>query len=153
MLAHTGKGLESGQMWVQGQTKQDDWPEEAQKDCPHISDLNDVQSMSHSFSSLALSVCLSLFSHHSPHHGSLPMLSPHLASLSSLLINTYLPHYPQSLLNSSFKGTCSGNLHQAVRAQHSHYAPTWDNCPPDLSASTQASWRGWCSPSQAGTEF
>lgn len=30
----TGKGPESGQRWAQGQTAQDDWPEEAQKDCP-----------------------------------------------------------------------------------------------------------------------
>ena len=28
------------QKWTQSQTKQDDWPEETQKNCPRISDLN-----------------------------------------------------------------------------------------------------------------
>ena len=41
----TGEGPELGQMWAQVQTKQDDWPEEAWKNCPHTSDLNDLQSM------------------------------------------------------------------------------------------------------------
>lgn len=32
--AHTGEGPQPGQMWTQGQTKQGDWPGEAQKDHP-----------------------------------------------------------------------------------------------------------------------
>lgn len=40
MHLHTEEGPESGQIWAQGQMKQDYWPEETQKDCPHTKDLN-----------------------------------------------------------------------------------------------------------------
>ena len=50
----------------QSQMKPDDWPEEARKDCPHKSDLNDLQSMYTSlplllFPYVCLCLSLSLF--------------------------------------------------------------------------------------------
>ena len=66
---HTGEGPESDQRWTQSQTKQNDWPEETQKNCPHTSDLNTPKGHS---------IPLSL---------SLPMLSLHI---SFLLINMLL---------------------------------------------------------------
>ena len=44
MCVHTGKDPEPDQIWTQSQTKQDDWPEETQKNCPHISDLIHLKS-------------------------------------------------------------------------------------------------------------
>ena len=49
------------------------------------------------------------------------MLSPHLSSLSPLLINTlFASLLSGSLLNSFSKGTGTEDLHQVVRVQCSH---------------------------------
>ena len=47
----TGQGPESGQIWTQSQTKQDDQREVTGKDCPHASALNHLQGLCRSFSS------------------------------------------------------------------------------------------------------
>ena len=78
MIVHIGEGPESGQMWTQGQTKQDDYPEEAWKDCPHTSDLNHPQG-------LRLSLSLPPLIHPCPPNPGPPALSLHI---SSLLIHT-----------------------------------------------------------------
>ena len=86
--------------------KQDDWPVEVWKDCPHTG-------MCHS-----LSLCLS----HSP---TLPKpvcaFSTHIFSLNKHLI---APLLSVSLQNSFSKVTRSGDLQQVVRAQRSHSTAT-----------------------------
>ena len=87
---HIGWGHESDQ----SQVKQDDRSEESRKDYPHTNDLYDLQSICHSLS-LLLCLCLSPSPPTNP--GPACAFFTHLSSLSSLLINTYLPHYWQSL--------------------------------------------------------
>ena len=88
---HTEKGPESGQIWTQGQTKQDDWPEEAKKNHPHISDSTTPKHV-------ALSVSVSL----SP-----PMLSlsKHFTCLTTFSL----------FAEFFFQRDKTGDLHQAVK--------------------------------------
>ena len=82
---------ESGQMWAQGQTKQDDGPEEAWKDCSHTGDLNHLQSMCHSLPLLLLSISVSLSLSLSPTPTARACLCfLHFYLLSPLVINTTL---------------------------------------------------------------
>ena len=116
-------------MWTQGQTKQDDWPEEAWKDCPHTSDLNDLQTMHGSLPLLLfLSLSLSLSTAPPPRQPAcICAFSPPVFSLFSLKISTYLSHYPQSLCQIlSLKGHISRDLHQVVWVQLSHLTATWE---------------------------
>ena len=115
MHIHTVEGPESGQMWAQGQTKQDDWPEEAWKDCCQTSDLNDLQSMGCSLplllflSGSVLSLALPL--HNTTLTPRLPVLSP-LLSFSLFSLNKYLLASLSSVSsqNSFSKGTSSGDF-------------------------------------------
>lgn len=103
-----GKGPESDQTWAQGETGQDDWPEEA---WPKRGEL------SSSLALAGLSLCLPLPP--TPTQ-SLPVLSPHHL-LSSLPINTlFASLLSVSLQISVSKGTSSGDLHQVVGVQRSH---------------------------------
>ena len=125
MHAHTGEGHELSQ----SQMKQDDWSEEAQKDCLHTSDLNDLQSMCHSLPIL-LFLCLSLplsFSFSLPPPVFLSFFHTYLLSL---LLNKYLfASWPSASLQNSFsKGTSSRDLPQVVRVQCSHPTATWEQC-------------------------
>lgn len=139
MHAHTGEGHELSQ----NQMKQDDWSEEAQKDCLHTSDLNDLQSMCHS---LPLSLLLLVFVSVSLFLSTRSTLSPEPAcaffipisiSLSSLNKPLFASLPSVSLQNSFSKGTSSGDLHQVIRVQHPHPTATpehyqllaWDSAP------------------------
>ena len=110
----------------------------SQKDrLPHTSDLNHLQSTPCSLpfsSSLAFSLCVSVFLSPSPPHP-YPQACPvpifsflHTCLLSLLSLNKQLPHYPQSPWGTlSPEGQSSGDLHQVVRVLHSHLTATWEH--------------------------
>ena len=118
---HTGEGPESGQ----SQMKQDDWPEEVWKDCPHTSlerlPPYNLQSTCCSLPLLLFSLLVFLSLH-------LPLsptpepacVSPHLSFLFSLNNHLFASLPSISLLNSFSRGTSSGDLHQVVKVQCSH---------------------------------
>ena len=100
---HKGEGPELGQIWTQGQTKQDDWPGEPWKHWPHTSHRNHLQSTWH-FLSFLLSVSL-------PPTPACSSLSRHTLPL---LINTlFTSLLSVSLPNFFSKGTRTGDQHQA----------------------------------------
>ena len=118
---HTGEGPALGQIWTQGQTKQDDWPGEPWKHWPHTSHRNHLQSTWH-FLSFLLSVSL-------PPTPACSSLSRHTLPL---LINTlFTSLLSVSLPNFLSQGTRTGDQHQACwwslrcsRKQNKHN-PRW----------------------------
>ena len=124
MIVHIGEGPESGQMWTQGQTKQDDYPEEAWKDCPHTSDLNHPQG-------LRLSLSLPPLIHPCLPNPGPPALSLHISSLlihtlfaSLLSVSAIFFFFPEAL-GLGIYSKPAGPRGPVVRVQHS--TPTANN--------------------------
>ena len=123
ILAKRREGPQSGQIWAQGQTEQDDWPEEAWKDIPHTRNLKDLQTM-------CCSLPFLLFLSATPHPYCHKPACAFITCIISLN-NTYFASPPSvSLLNSFFKGTSPGDLGQMLSVQCSHSTATREHFGP-----------------------